>query len=65
MANVAAFCSQAKVDLFNGLHALGPSVIRAATTKDTFNIALFLVSGSRGAADTVYSTTGELATSGN
>lgn len=65
MANVAAFCSQAKVDFMNGLHALGASVIRAATTKDTFNLALYLVSASRGAADTVYNTTGELAASGN
>lgn len=65
MANVAGFCSQAKVDLMNGLHAFGASVIRGATTKDTYNLALYLVSGSRGVADTVYTTTGELAASGN
>ena len=35
------------------------------TTKDVFNAALFLVTASRGAADTVYNTTGELAASGN
>lgn len=64
-ANVQAMCSQYKVDVMNGLHAFGTSVVRGATTKDTYNAALFLVSGSRGAADTVYSTTGELAGTGN
>ncbi len=60
MANSQAFCSQAKVDLLNGLHALGPSVIRAATTKDSYKAALYLVSASRGAGDTVYNSTGEV-----
>ncbi len=60
MANVQAFCSQAKVDLMNGLHAMGSSVVRGATTKDVFKAALFLVSASRGAGDTVYNTTGEV-----
>lgn len=65
MANVQAMCSSFKTSVLLGLHAFGASVIRAGTTKDTFNAALFLVSGSRGAADTVYNTTGELAASGN
>ena len=60
MANSQAFCSQAKVDIMNGLHAMGPSVIRGATTKDVYKAALFLVSASRGAGDTVYNTTGEV-----
>ena len=60
MANTQAFCSQAKVDLMNGLHAMGSSVVRAATTKDVYKAALFLVSASRGAGDTVYNTTGEV-----
>jgi hypothetical protein len=53
------------VDFLNGLHAFGVSVIRAATTKDSFKLALYLVSASRGAGDTVYNTTGELAGTGN
>lgn len=65
MANSQAFCSQAKVDLMNGLHAFGASVVRGATTKDAYKAALYLVSGSRGAGDTVYSTAGELAGTGN
>jgi hypothetical protein len=65
LANSQAFCSQAKVDILNGLHAFGTSVVRGGTTKDSFKAALYLASGSRGAGDTVYSTTGELAGSGN
>ncbi len=60
MANTQAFCSQAKVDLMNGLHAFGTSVIRAATTKDAYKAALYLATASRGAGDTVYSATGEV-----
>ncbi|KKK55184.1 hypothetical protein LCGC14_3077150 [marine sediment metagenome] len=60
MANAQAFCSQAKVDIMNGLHAFGPSVVRGATTKDAYKAALYLVSASRGAADTIYSATGEV-----
>ena len=60
MANSQAFCSQAKVDIMNGLHAMGPSVARGDTTKDAYKAALCLVSASRGAGDTVYNTTGEV-----
>lgn len=60
MANSAGICTQFKVDILNGLHAFGASVIRAATTKDAFKAALFLASASRGAGDTVYSVTGEV-----
>ncbi len=65
MANTQAMCSQFKVDVMNGLHAFGTSVIRAGTTKDSYKAALYLASASRGAGDTVYNTTGELAGSGN
>lgn len=60
MANTQAFCSQAKVDFMNGLHALGPSVIRGATTKDVLKAALFLATATINATTTVYSTTGEV-----
>lgn len=68
MANVAAMCTSFKQELLNGSHAFGAqgaNGTRTVTTKDTFNLALYLVSGSRGVADTVYNTTGELAASGN
>lgn len=63
--NSQAMCTSFKQDILNGLHAFGASVIRAGTTKDTFNIALFLASGSLGAGTTAYSTTSELAGTGN
>jgi hypothetical protein len=48
----------------NGLHAFGASVVRGATTKDAYKAALYLVSGSRGAGDTVYNSTGEVSGTG-
>jgi hypothetical protein len=60
MANTQAMCSQFKVDLLNGLHAFGASVVRAGTTKDAYKAALYLVSATRNATDTVYSATGEV-----
>lgn len=61
MANTQAFCSQAKVDLMNGLHAMGASVIRAGTTKDAYKAALYeTTAGDKDAASTVYNTTGEV-----
>jgi hypothetical protein len=60
VANAQAMCTSFKDELMHGLHALGTTVVRAGTTKDTIKAALFLVSASRGAADTVYNTTGEV-----
>jgi len=60
MANTQNFCNQAKVDIMNGLHAMGTSVARAGTTKDDYYAALYLVSATRGAGDTVYNTSGEV-----
>lgn len=60
MANSAAICTSFKVELLNGIHALGTTVVRGATTKDTLKAALFLASASLGAATTAYSTTGEV-----
>lgn len=68
MANVQAMCTSFKQELLNGSHAFGTqgaNGVRTVTTKDVFKLALFLASASRGVADTVYSTTGELAGSGN
>lgn len=64
MANTQAMCTSFKQDLFNGLHAFGASVIRAATTKDSFKAALFLASATLGAATTAYSATGEVSGTG-
>lgn len=65
MANSQALCTQFKRDILKGLHAFGSSVVRGATTKDSFKMALYLASASRGAGDTVYDNTGELAGTGN
>lgn len=59
MANSQAICTSFKVELMKGIHALGTTVTRGGTTKDTIKAALFLASASRGAGDTVYNTTGE------
>lgn len=60
MANTQALTTQFKVDILNGVHAFGTTVVRGATTKDSFKAALYLASASRGASDTVYNTTGEV-----
>lgn len=65
MANSAAICTSFKVEILKGIHALGTSVVRAGTGADTLKGALFLASASLGAATTAYSTTGELAATGN
>lgn len=67
-ANVAGMCSSFKAELLNGIHALGPGAgvpARVVSTADVVKAALFLVTATRGVADTVYNTTGELAATGN
>lgn len=60
MANSQAIATSFKVELLNGIHAFGTTVVRGATTKDTFKAALFLASASISASTTTYSTTGEV-----
>lgn len=60
MANAQAMATTFKRDLLNGLHAFGSSVIRGATTPDSYKAALYLASGSLGAATTAYSATSEV-----
>lgn len=64
MAITQAMCTSFKVEILNGIHAFGTTVIRAATTADTFKIALFTSSASLGAATTAYSTTNEVVGTG-
>ncbi len=59
-ANSQSLCTQYKIDLLNGKHAHGVSVVRAGTGADSFKAALYLASASRGAGDTVYNSTGEV-----
>ena len=68
MANSQAMVTAFKVQVLCGTHALGTQAangVRTVTTKDVVKLALFLASASRGAGDTVYDTTGELAGTGN
>ena len=60
MANSQAMCTSFKVELLNGHHALGTSVIRAGTTADSFKAALYLTTATIGAATTAYTATGEV-----
>lgn len=60
MANSQAICTSFKVELLKGIHALGTTVARGGTTKDTIKAALYLASASLGAGTTAYSSTGEV-----
>lgn len=60
MAISQAMPTSFKVELLNGIHAFGTSVIRAATTPDVFKIALYTSSATLGASTTAYSATNEV-----
>lgn len=64
MAISQAMCTSFKVEILNGIHAFGTTVVRAATTADTFKIALYTSSASLGAATTSYSTSNEVVGTG-
>lgn len=53
-------CTSFKVELLNGIHAFGTSVVRAGTTADSFKAALYLASATTNASNTVYTATGEV-----
>ena len=60
MANTQAVCTSFKLESMNGLHAFGTTVVRGATTADTFKAALYLVSATYNDTTTAYSATGEV-----
>jgi hypothetical protein len=64
MANTQAIATQFKIDILNGIHALGTTVARAGTDADVFKAALFLASASQGASVATYSTSGEVSGDG-
>ena len=63
-ANTQAIATSFKVEVMNGIHAFGTTVVRGATTADVFKAALFLASATINAATTAYSTTGEVSGTG-
>lgn len=64
MANSQAMCTSFRVEILNGHHAFGTSVVRGATTADSFKAALYLTTASIGAGTTVYTATGEVSGTG-
>jgi len=64
MAITQAMCTSFKVELLNGIHAFGTTVVRAGTTADTMKIALFTSSATLDATTTAYSTSNEASGSG-
>lgn len=64
MANTQAICTSFKKEILSGIHALGTTVVRAATTADVLKAALFLATATLNAATATYSATGEVSGSG-
>jgi hypothetical protein len=64
MPNTQAICTSFKVELFNGHHAFGTSVVRAGTGADTYKAALYLASATVNGSTTAYSGTSEVSGSG-
>lgn len=60
MANSQAMCTSFKTEILNGIHALGTSVVRGATTADSFKAALYLTTATIGAGTTAYTASGEV-----
>lgn len=65
MANTQGIAKSFRVELLNGIHAFGTSVVRAGTGADTFKMALYLTTATIDSTATAYTATGELAATGN
>ena len=59
MASTSGISNSFKAEAMSGIHALGVTVVRGATTVDTIKAALYLSSGTTGPTNTVYTVTGE------
>lgn len=64
MAITQAMATSFKVEILNGIHAFGTTVVRGATTPDVFKLALYTSAATLGATTTVYTTSNEVATAG-
>ena len=64
MAISQAMATSFKVEILNGIHAFGTTVVRGATTSDTFKIALYTSSASLDDTTTAYSATNEVSGTG-
>ena len=63
-ANTQAMATSFKLQILNGIHALGTSVTRGATTADSFKAALYVTTATVNAATTIYSSTDEVSGAG-
>jgi hypothetical protein len=59
-----AMCTSFKVEILDGVHAFGSSVIRASEAPDVFKLALYTSSATLDAATTAYTTSDEVSSSG-
>ena len=64
MAISQAMTTSFKVEILDGIHAFGTTVVRASTTADTYKIALYTSSASLDATTTAYTTSGEVVGTG-
>jgi len=64
MANTQAIPKTFRLDLLNGLHAFGTSVVRGSTAADSFKAALYLTTATIDATTTAYTATGEVTGTG-
>ena len=60
MAISQTLATSFKVEILDGMHNFGVGVIRAATTADTFKIALYSTLATLGSTTTVYTTQDEV-----
>ena len=64
MAITQAMATSFKVEILDGIHSFGPTVVRASTAADTYKIALYTSAASLDAATTAYTTSGEVVGTG-
>jgi len=64
MAISQAMVTSFKVEILDGVHAFGSSVIRASEAPDVFMLALYTSSATLDAATTAYTTSDEVSSSG-
>lgn len=59
MSITQSMATSFKVELLNGIHAFGTTVVRGATTADTFKLALYTSSATLDSTNTAYTATNE------
>lgn len=64
MANTQELANSFKQELMQGIHALGTTVVRAGTTKDTLKGALYVATATINKSTTAYSATNEVSGTG-